>query len=156
MIKLCDNFKDILFILDNLREEDAEELKALWGKNWRNISFSNIKKSQVNILYGKNEINSIVPIAMGGFQIINLSPSVACVWLISSKYINLNKKLLMKNLKEQINQASKKYNIMYNYIYKSNLSAKKWLKELGFSFDNPHPKNLFVPDDFEFFYKLSG
>ena len=43
---------------------------------------------------------------------------------------------------------------MFNYIYKSNFEAKKWLKRFGFKFDNPKPVGLKVKDNFEFFYKV--
>jgi hypothetical protein len=31
--------------------------------------------------------------------------------------------------------------------------AKRWLKWLGYKFDNPKPKGLHIPKGFQFFYK---
>ena len=51
-------------------------------------------------------------------------------------------------------QLNMKYRIpFYNYIYKSNIEAKEWLKKLGFIFDCPIPQKLNIQRDFEFFYK---
>ena len=38
-------------------------------------------------------------------------------------------------------------------LFSENKLAKRWLKKLGYSFENPHPKGLNVPKDFEFFYR---
>ena len=65
-----------------------------------------------------------------------------------------NRSLLIKTLKNEILKAEKEYDLMFNYIYKSNFEAKSWLKKLGFKFDNPKPIGLNLKKDFEFFYKV--
>jgi hypothetical protein len=57
-------------------------------------------------------------------------------------------------LQNEVFKAQKKYDLMFNYIFKSNFEAKKWLKKLGFKFDKPKPVGLKVKDGFEFFYKV--
>ena len=156
MLKTNKDEKDVKFVLDNIRFEDEVELKALWNKNWKEKVLQKILDSDFLTLMGKNGNKKDIPIAVGGFyEIPNYDRNMVCVWLISSKFINLNKKLFWKELKYQINEASKVYKIMYNYIYESNFEAKKWLKKLGFKFDNPKPKKLNIPKRFEFFYKVN-
>lgn len=151
MLKTDKNINDINFILDNLRSEDFEEITALWGNDWRNNFIQNTINTDIMVLSNHN-----IPIAMGGFVPINAyNPRIACVWLLCSKYIKNNKILLLKVLKTQIMKASLEFDILYNYIYKSNFEAKKWLGELGFKFDNPFPENLKINQDFEFFYKIN-
>lgn len=151
MLRTGKKIEDINYILDNLRSEDLEEIVALLGNNWRQKFIQNTLHTDFTILLSKN-----VPIAMGGFVPVNKEkPYIACVWLICSKYIKNNKMLLLKTLKSQVQEASYKFDIFYNYIYKSNFEAKKWLRKLGFCFDNPYPHNLKVNKDFEFFYKLN-
>ena len=102
----------------------------------------------------KNNNNFLVPIARGGFYDVSKEPCrIACVWLLSTKYVSKNKTALMKALKNQMYLNSSKYDILYNFIYKSNHEAKSWLKKLGFSFDNPHPEGVNMKDGFEFFYR---
>lgn len=156
MLKFCTNLKDIEYILKHLRKEDKKELEALYGNNWYGAVLNNLSDKDILILSGINNKKEIVPIAMGGFYEPNTSDkSLACVWLLCSYFIDNNKHLLAKTLKNSIEKASKRYEIMYNYIYKSNYEAKGWLKRLGFNFNNPTPDSLKVLNGFEFFYKLN-
>ena len=151
MLKKCE------FILNNLREEDLEELVALWGLNWKEKVIFSIKKLKVKFAFGRDECGNIIPIAMGGFQKISEeNPKIACVWLLSTKYIQSNKLSFMKVLRTHILASEKEYRILYNYIYKSNKKAKEWLLKLGFCFDNPKPNGLNVSEGFEFFYKVNN
>ena len=155
MIKKYIDESEIIFILENLREEDKQELIALYGDNWFYRTLQDLKYRKFYILYGYDYELNVVPIAMGGFcECFESDKSVVCCWLLSSVYIYKNKILFFKSLKEQMKDAENKYKIMYNFIHKTNFSAKKWLKNLGFKFDNPNPKNITVKDGFEFFYKL--
>ena len=155
MIKLNPDNSDINYILNHLRVEDIEELKVLWQKDWLNKVSDNLKNKNILVVYGKDENNKCVPIAMGGFhELFEKHSNIACVWLLSTIHIKNNKTLFIKELKNQINKASEKYELMYNYIYKSNKDAKGWLYKLGFKFGCPNPENLGINKDFEFFYKL--
>ncbi len=154
MIKKVTQKKEILYILNNLRNEDEQELKALWGTDWIKKTIKSMEGKEVLILYGFNDEGKSVPISMGGFvPMFAQSNSVACVWMLSTNFIYKNKKLFVKELLEQLKQASLRYEIMYNYIYKSNRKSKKWLKKLGFNFNNPKPEGLNLEEGFEFFYK---
>ena len=137
--------KDILYILNNLREEDAIELIFQYGKKWKHKTFNKLKTAQVIVLKDKNQ----VPFAMGG---IEGKDDVACVWLLSTKLVEKNKYKLLKEIKRQLALNSSKYIIYFNFICKSNKLAKNWLLKFGFKFDNPKPKNLKVKTGFEFFY----
>lgn len=154
MIKYVSEIKEIEYILSNLRDEDREELENLFGDNWFNRTLDSLKDEKFLILYGQGNGNGRVPVAMGGFyDIKNEQSAVACVWLLSSRYVSQNKTALMRVLKNQLYANSSKYDVLYNFIYKSNKGAKLWLKKLGFSFDNPNPKEIKLKKDFEFFYK---
>lgn len=146
------NEKDVEYILSHLRKEDLEELKALWGENWKSETLKNIMTTDFLCLVGVSD----KPVAMGGIWGVGGENSkIACVWLLSTEEVKFHKISLIKILSEQIKKAEKEYSVFYNYIYKSNLSAKKWLKILGFRFDNPRPNGINVPEGFEFFYKVS-
>ena len=152
MLKEVSNINEIEFILSHLRKEDEEELKHLYGKNWYKNTLESLKDEKFLILYGYSDNKKTqIPIAMGGF--FEITDNIACVWLLSSYFIKINKRKLMKALREQVLINSSKYEIMYNFIYKSNTKAKLWLKKLGFCFDNPKPEGMDIKKDFEFFYK---
>lgn len=149
MLKQNKNIKDVIYIVDNLREEDLAETKALWGKNWRKKTIENIMNTDFLILYSYE-----IPIAIGGFVPVTSSHiKLACVWLLCSKDVKRNKLKLFKTLKSQIEKESLNFEIFYNYIYKSNKEAKRWLKKLGFCFENPNPEKLLIHKNFEFFYR---
>lgn len=157
MLKKMTNINDALYILNNLRNEDELELKALWGNKWIEKTIKSLKDKDVLILYGFNDEGNFVPVSMGGFvQMFGQNSLIACVWLLSTNYIYKNKKMFVTELLKQLEQASYKYEIIYNYIYKSNYKAKKWLKKLGFNFNNPKPEGLNLEEGFEFFYKRNN
>ena len=157
MLKKMTNINVALYILNNLRSEDELELKALWGNKWIEKTIKSLKGKDVLILYGFNDEGNFVPVSMGGFvQMFGQNSLIACVWLLSTNYIYKNKKMFVTELLKQLEQASYKYEIMYNYIYKSNYKAKKWLKKLGFNFNNPKPEGLNLEEGFEFFYKRNN
>lgn len=147
---------EIFYILDNLRSEDMAEVKALWNDSWRENIYKSIENEDVIILHGRGIKKEKVPIAMGGFkELFEKNSKIACVWMLTAKEALLNKVTVMKTLKKAVKEADDKYDLMYNYIYKSNKTAKKWLSRLGFCFNNPKPKGLHVEKDFEFFYKIT-
>lgn len=151
MLKTNKDINDVNFILDNLRKEDKEEIIELWGDNWKDKFIKNTMSTEFLILTNNN-----IPIAMGGIvSISNSQLRIACVWLLCSVYVKNHKILLLRTIKKHIDIASSEFDILYNYIYKLNFEAKKWLKNLGFKFDNPSPPNLEVREGFEFFYKLN-
>ncbi len=156
MLKRGNNIQEILYILENLRNEDRLELQALYNNDWKQEALLNISDKEFYILYGYDNDFKCVPIAIGDFyEIYPEDKSVACVWLLTTKYIYNNKSLFIRVLLNLLKQKSKKYKLFFNFIYQSNFEAKKWLKKLGFKFNNPHPKGLSVKENFEFFYKIN-
>ena len=150
MVKVTKNKKHFESILDNLRQQDLEEVQALWKENWKDEVLKSINGQKTLVLFEKN-----IPIAMGGFvPIKDKNLRIAVVWLLCSCSVYSNKSLFYKVLKDEIKKAENKYDVMFNYIYKSNFEAKNWLKRLGFQFDNPRPLSLNIIEDFEFFYKV--
>ena len=43
MIKYDSNINDAVFVLDNLRNEDIQELTALWGRDWKQKTIDNFE-----------------------------------------------------------------------------------------------------------------
>lgn len=151
-----DNYRlnEITYILEHIRREDKEELIALYGKSWKKKTISDLKKSEMRVLYGYNFKGQYVPVAAGGIERVDCDiPGIACVWLLTTRYIYKNKRGLVKILKDEFQKADKKYDLLYNFIHKSNFKAKNWLKKFGFNFERR--LNFDIPENFEFFYKLT-
>ena len=91
MLKKCTNKNEYCFILDNLRDEDKEELFLLFGDSWYSATLNSLKNSDALIFLGNNGSGEIVPVSMGGFYPIkNKNYKMACVWLLSTKFVKLS------------------------------------------------------------------
>lgn len=148
------NEKDVLYILDHLRNDDLEEVKAIHGENWKEKVFNDIMKTEFDILMGINADNDI-PVCMGGaWHLEKDEDGVAVVWMLCTDDIVNHKICLLRELKKEFKKYDEQYWFLYNFIYKKNFFAKNWLKWIGFKFDMTHPSTLNLPDDFELFYRI--
>lgn len=154
MYRADKNLKDIEYILDNVRKEDLIELQTIWGEEWREKTIENIINTDFNILLGKTK-NKDIPVVMGGFwQVPTDEKGVGCAWMLSTDEIKNHSICLLRELKKELNKADETFWMTYNFIYKENFLAKKWLKWLGYKFDIPKPEGVEVPENFEFFYRI--
>lgn len=139
--------KEKLFeFLADLRDEDKLELDEFLKTN----SFDDFLKdcfNKNNLLYflttDKNE-----PLALGGAY--KIEKNVAKVWLlVTNKYFK-HKIALFKYVKNKISKFKNEFDILYNFIFKSNFSSLVWLKKCGFSV-----LNLNI-SDYKLFYFNKG
>ena len=118
------NKNNLNLFLENIRDKDKEELIYFFGKNY--------KKYFINFLLKNNKETYFlsyksIPCAIGGAY---KDKKGAQVWLLCAK--EYDKKFLYKYIKEKFNKIKQKYNILYNFIYKSNFSSLNLLLKLGF------------------------
>lgn len=148
------NKKDVLYILNHLRAEDLEEVKAVHGDKWKSKVYSDIMKTEFDVLMGINEKGDI-PVCMGGvWHLEKDEQGVGVVWMLSTDDIVNHKICLLRELKKEFKKYDEKFWFLYNFIYYKNDFAKNWLKWMGFKFDNPRPKNMNFSKDFNFFYRI--
>ena len=148
------NEKDVRYILDNLRKEDLNEAEAIYGADFKEQILNNIMKTEFYVLLGKTKDKDI-PVCMGGiWPPSENTPDIGICWLMCTDKVKKHIKCLLKELKTEIKKADENFCFTYNLIWKENKSAKKWLKGLGYKFDNPKPDGINIPDGFEFFYRL--
>jgi len=114
--------------LFNLRCEDKSEIIALNHNNFKEELFEICLNNQFETYFLASDIN--LPLAIGGvYQIDN---NIGRVWLLCTTFVNDEKKAVFKYVKNKIEMFKNKYDILFNFIYKSNFSALKWLKACGF------------------------
>lgn len=146
--------EDVEYILNNLRYEDEMELKTLFGDNWKEESKNRIMKTKFYVMLGKGK-NDKTPVCMGGIEQDGKDDNgIGCAWFLTTNEIKKHGIQILKELKKEVEKADEKFWLTYNVIYEKNYLAKKWLKWLGFRFDNPRPKGIEVPEGFEFFYRV--
>ncbi len=153
MYRKAKNKKDVLYILNHLRDEDLEEVKAIHGNDWKQKVFDSIMKTDFDVLMGINP-DGDVPVCMGGAWHLDKDPTgVGVVWMLCTDDIINHKLCLLRELKKEFAKYDKKFWYLYNFIYCKNEFAKNWLKWIGFNFNLPHPLGLNIPKNFEFFYR---
>ncbi len=154
MLKRSNDKSVISYVLTHLREEDKQELMALYYEKWEEKMLENLATREFFVLYGLDDKKRNVPIAIGDVDsIFEKTQRIACVWLLSTVWVKQNKRKFFNTIKQQLLFADKDFDILFNFVYESNNIAKKWIKKLGFCFDNPKPIEFSVEDGFEFFYK---
>lgn len=145
------NIKDILYILENLREEDKHEAITQKGENYIHAIASDIVNYKGPFILGCSKKDD-TPIVMGGCC-PTCDEGVGVVWMLSTPEVEKNQICLLRNIKELMNDFDKDYWMTFNLIYKENHLAKKWLSKMGYSFNMAKPVLANIPKDFEFFYR---
>ena len=154
MYRKSKNRKDVLCILNHLRSEDLEEVKAIHGEKWKSKVYKDIMKTKFDVLMGINETGDI-PVCMGGvWHLEKDEHGVGVVWMLCTDDIVNHKICLLRELKKEFKKYDEKFWFLYNFIYIKNNFAKNWLKWMGFKFDKPHPEQLKINKNFEFFYRI--
>ncbi|MBE7708063.1 MAG: DUF2833 domain-containing protein [Cyanobacteria bacterium SIG27] len=149
MIEKKINHNCLCSFLNNLRKEDYEELAVIKSFNFVD-EILNVSENPINQTYFLTSDND-KPLAMGGACLIEIDEyKIAKVWLLSTSEIEFYKKDLYKYVLEKLEILKTKYDILFNFIYKSNFSSLKWLKRAGFKvFDLDN-------SDYKLFYFLKG
>lgn len=152
MYEKAKNEKDILYILEHLRPEDEHEAKVQKGDNFKEIILKEIMDNKTRTYLGCRKKDN-VPVCIGGYTDTNEN-GIGVVWLLSTPEIENNTICLLRNIIDAFNEIDEKYWLTCNMLFSENKFAKKWLKKLGFKFDNTHPEALNIPEKFEFFYRI--
>lgn len=145
------NEKDILYILEHLRDEDKHEALIQKGENYIEECLKDIMNNDYVLLGCKKSDDT--PVCMGGCA-KTTEEGIGVVWFLSTPEIVNYQTCLLRNIKKEISFFDEKYWMLFNMLYSENNLAKRWLKKFGFNFNNPHPVGLNIPKDFEFFYRL--
>lgn len=146
------NEKDILYILEHLRAEDEHEAIIQKGENFKEIILQEIMDCKTRTYLGCKKSDD-TPVCVGGYTDTQ-EKGVGIVWLLSTPEIEKNKNCLLRHIIKSFEEIDEKYWLTCNILYSENRFAKKWLKKLGFKFNNPKPDGINVPDGFEFFYRI--
>lgn len=122
------NTPDLVFILENIRDQDASELKAAHGNNWKETTFKNILESDYYIGYSKDDKPVLV------FGVAKKSDDIGIIWMLSTQEITEQISFL-RQAKKFVENCSNNYQVLCNFVHEENSLAIKWLISLGFKFD---------------------
>lgn len=152
MYEKAKNEDDIRYILENLREEDKHEALVQRGENYVNQILQEIMNTNSRTYLGCKKSDN-TPVCIGGYTDTK-EKGVGVVWLLSTPEVIKHKACMFRHIINAFAEIDNKYWLTCNILYSENQLAKKWLKKLGYKFDNPHPQGVDVPNDFEFFYRI--
>lgn len=137
------NNKDLKYILQNLREQDKNEVKLIYGENWFDKVWKDFKNLKTARIGYKNDNTPVVV-----FGVLPNGP-VGIIGMLSTSDIEKEQKSFLVLGKKWVKSQGKKYKALENKVYSSNVKAIKWLKWMGFTVE----KNLGLGDKFLKFYK---
>ncbi len=143
------NEKDVRYILEHLREEDKHEAIIQKGENYVEECLKDIMGNSEYFVLGCKKSDD-TPVCMGGCARTN-EQGIGIVWLLTTPEIVNHQKCLLRNLKKDIESFDEKFWMTFNFLYKENKLAKRWLSKFGYVFDRPSGMN--IPEDFELFYR---
>lgn len=147
------NEADIRYIINHLRKEDRQEVRALHNcKNWKERLLKTLLK-QENVIIGKSRKGNI-PILVTGYLTNPTDESIGIVWLLCTDEIKKHIRVFFREFSKELGIIDEKYSITCNMIYNKNRSAKRWLKRFGYRFDRMNLKGINIPAGFEFFYRV--
>ena len=155
MYRAKKNEKDVLYILENLRLEDLHEAQAIYGNDFKQKILDSIMQTDFYVLLGKTKDKDI-HVCAGGIWESPTDKNIGICWLMSTDKVKYHIKTLLKELKKEIIKADEKFALTCNFIWKENKQAKRWLKTMGYKFNNPYPLGINVPNGFEFFYRTNN
>lgn len=145
------NEKNLLNFIDNIRLEDEKELEYVFKDNYKKrfIDIALELRNDKNSYFLADDNN--IPVAIGGASLIyHDEKKTAQVWLLSTKQAYKHRFFLYKYVRDKIALFQQQFDILFNYIYKSNFEALKWLTKAGFKVVELEDK------DFKFFYFNKG
>lgn len=141
MIKTIEQVDDVSlkFILMHLRDDDKAECYAACMLTPDKALAHLISMSDyayVGALEGQ-------PICIYGVYPSDAINHTGVPWLLGTKFLDKYASIFLKNCRAQVDEMMANYDRLENYVDERNTAAKKWLKWLGFEFDEPVPYGPF-------------
>ena len=127
MIKKEISKDEALKFFNSLRSQDRKEIDYYFKENAKEEFIKELLKVKGYFVFDKDKL-----IAAGGiekFKTSNSQIKTAQIWLLFSKYAENKRLFLFKYIKNRLKEAFKEYDLLFNYIYKSNFSALNWIKK---------------------------
>ena len=126
------NENDCLWLADNLREDDYNEINAVTGLPPLLCLLHGLKNSQVPMVIC-NEQDEIV--AMLGVVPNGL---IGSIWMVGTDNLKNIKLSFLRNCKEVFKIFKNNFQVIHNYVDARNNLHIRWLKWMGFSFIKKH------------------
>lgn len=127
--------EDIDFVIENIRNEDLVETRALGGKTVREC-LETTPDIERNAWVWEN--NGVVICIFGVNPIVG-GDHLGVIWLLATKFFDDNSITFAFKCKPIVKDVIKLFKYVFNYVYAENRKSIRWLKWLGFNVCKAEP-----------------
>lgn len=128
----------ICYIAENMRTADQIEVMASHGMT----PIEAVLNSQELSDYCSVATYNDRPCALFGLVVRDLLTGTGCPWLLGTNDIDLCKRDFIKHTRSGVSEMLEICPRLENYVHVENRKSVRWLKTMGFQFDNPLPLGI--------------
>tara|TARA_R100001443_G_scaffold39777_2_gene53180 strand:+ start:4082 stop:4534 length:453 start_codon:yes stop_codon:yes gene_type:complete len=142
------NNKDLDHVINNMRVIDKIEAYYQSGQSPEDaVAYSYLNSSITMTVAGDKD----QPMGLCGVA------QDKCIWFVATDELYETKKYriqLIRKGKEWVDSLLKNHDYLYNYVYKENTNAIKWLRSMNFNFINLHKEFGYQKQPFYEFMRI--
>tara|TARA_R100000908_G_C3692855_1_gene106498 strand:- start:220 stop:672 length:453 start_codon:yes stop_codon:yes gene_type:complete len=142
------NNKDLDHVIKNMRAIDKIEAYYQSGQSPEDaVAYSYLNSSITMTVAGDKD----QPMGLCGVA------QDKCIWFVATDELYETKKYriqLIRKGKEWVDSLLKNHDYLYNYVYKENTNAIKWLRSMNFNFINLHKEFGYQKQPFYEFMRI--
>tara|TARA_B100001093_G_scaffold508707_1_gene571411 strand:- start:384 stop:845 length:462 start_codon:yes stop_codon:yes gene_type:complete len=125
--------RDAINLAPRLRAIDVLEVKAV-GSTPKKSLLKSFSLPNTKVFSGIDLKTNEVVLMYGVCDSID-DPNTGVIWMLASPSIHKHKKDVYKLSKPTIDDLSKPYKTVYNFVHKDNKTSIRWLEWAGFTVD---------------------
>lgn len=126
---------DILYLKDNLRPSDVQEIWASHHFQPHNALYAGFRDSVLCL----SIINRGLPIGIFGLNSEHLFSNSAIIWFLSTPHLYRIKIRFLRHCDYFIDLMLGMYPYLYNWVDARNVESIEWLKFCGATIEDPQP-----------------
>lgn len=130
--------QDVVYVSNNLREEDIEEAMAAYGETvqpWKMLMGSFLVSRDTTFAMHSDG----VPFCIVGCRPPSILSNTGTPWMVGTNQIRHHGKSMTKFSKALAKVWSDTWPVLQNYVYEKNHTAIRWLHRIGFELYYPQP-----------------
>lgn len=127
--------ESVQYVADNMRQGDAIEVWASHRFTPHEALNAGIKDSQYAAVAWIDD----EPVAVYGLRVESVTSGIGVPWLLATESAMKHKSEFLKQSPSVVRNMLNICPKLYNYVHVENKASIRWLKWLGFEFDEPIP-----------------
>ena len=144
--------KEVVFLADNLRQEDKDEIKALDNREPLHSLLDGLGDS--HIFKMAKSLSTGNPIAAYG--VYRLDEDNGCPWLLVTEEFKYHIKGFVKVVRTEMDELLSHFKFLHNVTHKDHKKAHALIRKLGFSFCEEEEVSPLSGEKFLIFYRSNN